>query len=119
LELFFAGQITGVEGYLGNIATGLLAGISASRLNRAREPLELPQTTMLGALCHYIANASPKRFQPMKANLGILPPLSDGEKRNRRERASAYAARAAADFDEYWIGAGEELRIAINNGGPD
>ena len=119
LELLFAGQITGVEGYLGNIATGLLAGISASRLNRGKEPLELPQTTMLGALCHYIANASPKRFQPMKANLGILPSLSDGVKRNRRDRARAHAARAAADFDEYWIGAGEELRIAINNGGPD
>ena len=57
--------------------------------------------------------------QAMKANLGILPSLSDGVKRNKRDRAKAHAARAAADFDEYWIGAGEELRIAINNGGPD
>jgi methylenetetrahydrofolate--tRNA-(uracil-5-)-methyltransferase len=113
-ELLFAGQITGVEGYLGNIATGLLAGVNASRYDENLTPLVLPSTSMLGALCHYITHASPERFQPMKANLGILPPLSDGKKRNRRERAKAYAARAGDDFDQQWIESGEALRIATH-----
>jgi methylenetetrahydrofolate--tRNA-(uracil-5-)-methyltransferase len=56
---------------------------------------------MLGALCHYISHAEPKEFQPMKANFGILPKLTDGVRRNRRERAGAYAARAAEDIGEF------------------
>jgi methylenetetrahydrofolate--tRNA-(uracil-5-)-methyltransferase len=113
-RMLFAGQITGVEGYLGNIATGLLAGVNASRLNDNRSPLSFPRTTMLGALCYYITHASPERFQPMKANLGILPPLDDGKRRNRRERARAHSDRAGADFDTYWVESGEELRVATN-----
>ncbi|HXQ35918.1 MAG TPA: methylenetetrahydrofolate--tRNA-(uracil(54)-C(5))-methyltransferase (FADH(2)-oxidizing) TrmFO, partial [Anaerolineales bacterium] len=66
-NLFFAGQITGVEGYMGNIATGLLAGWNAARLYHNEEPITLPQTTMLGALCHYVTHADLKDFQPMKA----------------------------------------------------
>jgi methylenetetrahydrofolate--tRNA-(uracil-5-)-methyltransferase len=115
-KLLFAGQITGVEGYLGNIATGLLAGVNASRLADGEAPVVLPQTTMLGALCHYITHAPPERFQPMKANLGILPPLADGKKRNRRERARVYAERAGEDFDRQWHLSGEDLRIATQVG---
>jgi methylenetetrahydrofolate--tRNA-(uracil-5-)-methyltransferase len=103
-DLFFAGQITGVEGYLGNIATGLLAGLNAARLLQGRPLLELPATTMLGALCHYITHASPADFQPMKANLGILTPLEEVEPRgrgNRRARAGAYVKRALADLKTY------------------
>jgi methylenetetrahydrofolate--tRNA-(uracil-5-)-methyltransferase len=100
-DLFFAGQITGVEGYLGNIATGVLAGINLARSIEGRSLFQLPRTTMLGALCDYIANADTKTFQPMKANLGLLPPLEDGIRRNRRERASAYAARAQKDLGAY------------------
>ena len=74
-DLFFAGQITGVEGYVGNMATGLLAGINAARLQHGQELFTLPQTTMLGALCHYVTHADLKDFQPMKANFGILPAL--------------------------------------------
>ncbi len=94
-DLFFAGQLTGVEGYLGNIATGLLAGVNLARWMEGEAPLVLPQETMLGALCHYVTHASPKRFQPMKANFGIMPPLSAGRKLNRRKRAQAYAQRSA------------------------
>src|SRR5688572_6298357 len=96
-DLFFAGQITGVEGYMGNIATGLLAGINAARLHQQQEPITLPQTTMLGALCHYVTHADLKDFQPMKANFGIFPPL--GSKVPKRERGSAYAERALADLE--------------------
>jgi methylenetetrahydrofolate--tRNA-(uracil-5-)-methyltransferase len=98
-DLFFAGQITGVEGYMGNIATGLLAGINAARLHHHEEPVILPQTAMLGALCHYVTHADLKDFQPMKANFGILPPLDS--KVNKRERGKAYAERALKDLLEY------------------
>lgn len=97
-DLLFAGQITGVEGYMGNIATGLLAGINAARLLNHEEPITLPQTTMLGSLCHYVTHANLKDFQPMKANFGILPPLNIIPKIGRRERGQAYANRALADL---------------------
>lgn len=92
-DLFFAGQITGVEGYVGNAGTGLLAGLNAARVARGLEPLSLPPETMLGALCHYVTHAEPGSFQPMKANFGILPPLTRSI-RNKRERYAAYAGRA-------------------------
>ncbi len=95
-DLLFAGQITGVEGYMGNIATGLLAGVNAARLQHHEEPITLPQTTMLGALCHYVTHANLKDFQPMKANFGILPALET--RINKRERGKAYAERALADL---------------------
>jgi methylenetetrahydrofolate--tRNA-(uracil-5-)-methyltransferase len=97
-DLFFAGQITGVEGYMGNIATGLLAGINAARLHHHEEPVTLPQTTMLGALCHYITHADLKDFQPMKANFGILSPLEFASKIGKRDRGKAYAERSLEDL---------------------
>jgi methylenetetrahydrofolate--tRNA-(uracil-5-)-methyltransferase len=100
-DLFFAGQITGVEGYVGNIATGLLAGLNVARWLQRKGLLQLPETTMLGALCHYITHASPADFQPMKANFGILPPLDIAPleragrgRRNKHQRVSAYVERA-------------------------
>ncbi len=94
-DLFFAGQITGVEGYTGNIATGLLAGLNAARLLTGRPPIELPPETMLGALCRYITQADLKDFQPMKANFGLLPPLAHLSKTTgKRARAQAYTERA-------------------------
>ncbi|RIK28839.1 MAG: methylenetetrahydrofolate--tRNA-(uracil(54)-C(5))-methyltransferase (FADH(2)-oxidizing) TrmFO [Anaerolineae bacterium] len=97
-DLFFAGQITGVEGYMGNIATGLLAGVNAARLYHGEAPLTLPQTTMLGALCHYVTHADLKDFQPMKANFGILPPIEFTSKIGKRERGAAYAERSLAEL---------------------
>jgi methylenetetrahydrofolate--tRNA-(uracil-5-)-methyltransferase len=101
-DLFFAGQITGVEGYIGNIATGLLAGANAARQIKGHSLFTLPQTTMLGALCHYVTHADMADFQPMKANFGIFPPLEQsGKKMGKRERAQAYAARAISDLELY------------------
>ncbi len=71
-DLFFAGQITGVEGYMGNAATGLLAGLNAARFLRGEHPVIMPTNTMLGALSHYVTHADPKDFQPMKANFGLF-----------------------------------------------
>ncbi|MBI3760666.1 MAG: methylenetetrahydrofolate--tRNA-(uracil(54)-C(5))-methyltransferase (FADH(2)-oxidizing) TrmFO, partial [Chloroflexi bacterium] len=102
-DLFFAGQITGVEGYMGNAATGLLAGVNAARVMQGLGPWTLPQTTMLGALCWYVTHAEPKTFQPMKANFGLMPPLedSDSKRRGKRERSRGYAERALADLDSF------------------
>ena len=100
-DLFFAGQITGVEGYVGNIATGLLAGWNAARLVQDKPLLELPTTSMLGALCQYITHASRADFQPMKAIFRILPPLEDPTIRGKRPRAAAFARRAGEDLDHF------------------
>ena len=75
-DLFFAGQIIGVEGYMGNAATGLVAGLNAARLLKRQMPVIFPTNTMLGALCHYVTHASIKDFQPMKANFGLFPPAA-------------------------------------------
>ncbi len=99
-DLLFAGQITGVEGYAGNIATGLLAGWNAARIMKGQVPLTLPRTSMLGALCHYVTHAALSDFQPMKANFGILPPLPDAQKLGKRQRAQAYAERALQDLEK-------------------
>jgi methylenetetrahydrofolate--tRNA-(uracil-5-)-methyltransferase len=95
-ELFFAGQITGAEGYVGNIATGYLAGWNAARWLRGKASITLPATTMLGALCRYIAQAGAEDFQPMKANFGILSPLEgeEGMLRGKRPRAAAFSRRS-------------------------
>ena len=71
--LFFAGQISGVEGYTESAATGLLCGLSASRLHAGGQPLLPPRDTMLGALCHYISHAPAKDYQPTNAMFGLLP----------------------------------------------
>jgi methylenetetrahydrofolate--tRNA-(uracil-5-)-methyltransferase len=103
--LFFAGQITGVEGYVGNIATGLLAGWNAARVMNGETPITLPRTCMLGALCHYITHASANDFQPMKANFGILPEIVfDGDRKvGKQRRRETYAKRALEDLGQYLV----------------
>jgi methylenetetrahydrofolate--tRNA-(uracil-5-)-methyltransferase len=92
-DLFFAGQITGVEGYIGNAASGWVAGVNATRFLHGADLVELPATTMLGALCHYVTHANPQDFQPMKANFGILPPLENSP-RGKRDRYRLFSQRA-------------------------
>jgi len=100
-DLFFAGQITGVEGYLGNMATGLLAGWNAARLLTGYPPLRLPPETMVGALCQYITHAAMADFQPMKANIGILPPLGGDTRISKRERAQLHAYRSSEVLEAF------------------
>jgi methylenetetrahydrofolate--tRNA-(uracil-5-)-methyltransferase len=89
-----------VEGYTGNVASGLLAGINASRLLSGSDPLILPRETMLGALMHYIANAEAANFQPMKANFGLLPDL-EHHIRSKRDKNFAFAKRALRSLDAF------------------
>ena len=98
-DLFFAGQITGVEGYMGNAATGLLAGINAARLLTGQFPVMPPTNTMLGALCHYITHAEAKNFQPMKANFGLFeqPPGKIG----KRDRYQWYSERSLTSLRRF------------------
>jgi methylenetetrahydrofolate--tRNA-(uracil-5-)-methyltransferase len=97
-DLFFAGQIIGVEGYMGNIATGLLAGWNAARHLHGQALIVLPPTIMLGALCRYVTEASVRDFQPMKANFGILSPYDGALPRSKRLRNQIYAERALTDL---------------------
>jgi methylenetetrahydrofolate--tRNA-(uracil-5-)-methyltransferase len=96
-DLFFGGQITGVEGYMGNVATGLLAGINLARHLHGETLLTLPNTTMLGALSHYVTHAEAKHFQPMKSNFGILPEITPHVK-DKRERYRQYVQRGWNDL---------------------
>lgn len=92
-NLFFAGQMTGVEGYVESAASGLIAGINAARMINDQTPLEFPKETAMGSMAYYITSANPKGFQPMNANFGLFPDL--GRKiKSKQERAEAHAERA-------------------------
>lgn len=97
--LFIAGQLAGVEGYAGNIASGLLAGINAAHFIQNLPPIILPQTTMTGALLHYITHADMKIFQPMKAIFGLLPKPGEDARLSKEARYRFYAQRALKDLD--------------------
>jgi methylenetetrahydrofolate--tRNA-(uracil-5-)-methyltransferase len=98
-ELFFGGQITGTEGYVGSTASGYVAGVNAVRGLRGEELLTFPPTTMVGALCRYVSTPQ-VGFQPMKANFGLLPPL-DRRVRGKRARHERMSRRALADLEAY------------------
>ncbi|MCC6170178.1 MAG: methylenetetrahydrofolate--tRNA-(uracil(54)-C(5))-methyltransferase (FADH(2)-oxidizing) TrmFO [Caldilineaceae bacterium] len=102
-DLYFAGQITGTEGYVGSTMGGLVAGINLAHQLQGQPLLELPPTTMIGALLHYITHAEPDNFQPMKANMGLLPDLEQPV-RGKTARYGAYAARASQDLTAYLRG---------------
>lgn len=97
-NLFFAGQITGVEGYMESASSGIMAGINAVRRLNGQETLTLPETTMIGALSRYVALGGESDFQPMGANFGVMPPL-EPHVRDKKERYAAFSARALEAID--------------------
>jgi methylenetetrahydrofolate--tRNA-(uracil-5-)-methyltransferase len=99
MTLFFAGQITGVEGYIESAATGLLAGVNAARLLAGKEPVVPPATTALGALLRYVSDPERKRFQPMNANFGLIPPLT--VHRHGKAKKEMMSRRALADMSAW------------------
>jgi methylenetetrahydrofolate--tRNA-(uracil-5-)-methyltransferase len=99
--LFIAGQLSGIEGYAGNIASGLIAGINAARLMQEKTPLVLPNTTMIGALLHYITHANVENFQPIKAMFGILPKLDLEKRLSKKLRYARYVKRAEEELEGY------------------
>ncbi len=98
--IFFAGQIIGVEGYIESAAMGILAGINASLLAAGQEPVIPPPTTAFGGLVRYITETSPKSFQPMNVNFGLLP--SAGGRMRKAERKAAVVRRALAEMAK-WV----------------
>jgi methylenetetrahydrofolate--tRNA-(uracil-5-)-methyltransferase len=92
-DLFIAGQVSGVEGYVESAASGLLAGINAARFAEGLYPVELPRETAIGALAYYVSHADPAHYQPTNVTFGIIAPLERGPRR-RADRRSALAARA-------------------------
>ncbi|MCL2077409.1 MAG: methylenetetrahydrofolate--tRNA-(uracil(54)-C(5))-methyltransferase (FADH(2)-oxidizing) TrmFO [Oscillospiraceae bacterium] len=96
-NVYFAGQITGTEGYAESAAGGIIAGLSLARKLIGKEPLELPETTIIGALSRYISDQNVTNFQPMGANMGLLPPLPERIK-GKKERYAALAERAIKDL---------------------
>ena len=107
--LFFAGQITGVEGYMESAASGILAGINMARRLCGKPTLLLPETTMMGALSRYVSGYEGKDFQPMGANFGVLPPLSE-KIRDKRQRYGTLSRRGLRDFEAYCREMDEPLR---------
>lgn len=99
-DLFFAGQITGTEGYVGSTMGGLMAGINMARLLNGEPLMTPPRQSMIGALLYYITHAEPENFQPMKANMGLLPEL-DKRVRHKQKRYGVYAERAKQALDDY------------------
>jgi len=98
--LFAAGQLIGTEGYTAATAGGWLAGTNAARLVLGLEPFSLPETTMMGSLFAFISSASPKHFQPMPPNFGILPELEQ-KMRGKQERHGQYRDRALTDLEQW------------------
>ncbi|MEW6322992.1 MAG: methylenetetrahydrofolate--tRNA-(uracil(54)-C(5))-methyltransferase (FADH(2)-oxidizing) TrmFO, partial [Acidobacteriota bacterium] len=102
-DLFFAGQVSGVEGYVESAASGLLAGRNAARLALGHAPAAAPRTTAIGALAHYVSHADPRHYDPTNITHGIMAPL-DQPPRDRLARKLRLAERALADL-EAWAGA--------------
>ena len=109
--LFFAGQMTGVEGYVESAASGLVAGINAGRLARGLAPLAPPPETAIGSMAHYITTADYRHFQPMNANLGLFPPL-EKRIRGKKEKNEALARRALEKIGEFALMARSGLTAA-------
>lgn len=98
-RIFFAGQLSGVEGYMESAASGILAGINAANRLLGKSALTLPKTTMLGAMIDYITDPETKKFQPMGANFGLLPELPQ-RIRDKRERYGALSKRGLSDLEK-------------------
>ena len=99
-DLFFAGQISGVEGYLESAASGLIAGINAARLAEGRPPVIFPATTALGALSHYISASDAANYQPTNIAFGLFPPLQR-DLRDKRAKKAALVQRALEDLESF------------------
>ena len=103
-NLFFAGQITGVEGYVESVGTGWLAGLNAARILRGEDLITAPPSSAIGALCRYVSNVETKNFQPVNITFGLLAPVSEELRkkyRNKRERHGIQVELALKDWDEW------------------
>jgi methylenetetrahydrofolate--tRNA-(uracil-5-)-methyltransferase len=115
-KIFFAGQISGVEGYVECIATGLVAGVNATRLASRQAPLVPPRNTAIGSLTHYLVSADPDDFQPENINFGIIPPAelrTDVMKLGKKEKHQLQVRRALEEISEFRTNAVATRRSGI------
>jgi methylenetetrahydrofolate--tRNA-(uracil-5-)-methyltransferase len=108
-DLFFAGQISGVEGYVESAASGLIAGRNAAALVLGEAPRVPPRTTAIGALAYYVSHAEPRNYQPTNITFGIMAPPDEGRRLRKADRKTAISERALADLDVWQRGAGSPL----------
>jgi methylenetetrahydrofolate--tRNA-(uracil-5-)-methyltransferase len=117
-RIFFAGQISGVEGYAESIATGLFAGRNAASLAKGGRPETFPRATALGSLCHYITNADPKHFQPANITFDLLASLDEGTKRklrhDKKARHAEVCRRAESAFEEFLNGCSAGMHLEVS-----
>lgn len=99
--LFFAGQMTGVEGYVESAGSGLVAGINAARLANGLEPVAFPKTTALGSMANYVTTTDAKHFQPMNASFALIPTLTGKKIRNKKERHEKISERGLTDLSQF------------------
>jgi methylenetetrahydrofolate--tRNA-(uracil-5-)-methyltransferase len=101
-DLFFAGQISGVEGYVESAASGLIAGLNAAAVARGEAPRVPPRETAIGALAHYVSHADPRHYQPTNITFGIMPPPeAPGGRTRKADRKAATSERALRVLDEW------------------
>jgi methylenetetrahydrofolate--tRNA-(uracil-5-)-methyltransferase len=114
-DLLFAGQISGVEGYVESAASGLIAGRAAAALARGEEPRVPPRTTAIGALAYYVSHADPRGYQPTNITFGIMPApaaAAPGRRLKKEERKTAASMQALAALDE-WIANATDVRAEV------
>jgi methylenetetrahydrofolate--tRNA-(uracil-5-)-methyltransferase len=113
-RIFFAGQLAGTEGYIENIASGLVAGLNAARLLEGQPPLRFPEETAIGALCRYVSTPQ-KEFSPTNISFGLLPPVDAGKRVSKQDKQRLAAERALDALARF---AGEEIRPIPNSQSP-
>jgi methylenetetrahydrofolate--tRNA-(uracil-5-)-methyltransferase len=111
-QLFIAGQISGVEGYLSNIASGLLAGINAARYFQAKDLIQLPKHNFVGGIVRIYFYPNPHHFQPMSASFRLIPPF-ENKIRNKTDRYKAYARRSSSDLNHYLNGLMKQFKLVL------
>jgi methylenetetrahydrofolate--tRNA-(uracil-5-)-methyltransferase len=114
-KLFFAGQITGVEGYLESVGTGWLAGINAARIALGLEPVKAPKKSAIGALCRYVSSVQTQNFQPVNITFGLLEPLPEEIKRKYRSKSERHAIQVELAIKEWkeWLQRLNQDKVAV------
>ena len=117
-NVFFAGQISGVEGYVESIATGLMAGLHAAALANGEEPVRFPRETALGSLCHYISGADPKHYQPANITFDLLPQLDEATRQAlRHDKKARHAEVCRRALGRSTVAHVEEAVVVKQSGG--
>jgi methylenetetrahydrofolate--tRNA-(uracil-5-)-methyltransferase len=115
-RVLFAGQISGVEGYIEAMATGLMAGVHATAIVRGREPVAPPRASAMGSLVNYVANADPKHFQPANITFALLPPLENDERRRLKQKRQRHERQVALGLEAFggWLDTYARTALAVD-----